>query len=396
MPSRCRAGVAALLGGLLLLAFAPPALAVETSNSEFVIILEDDVFPEDLYAGAIRVVVDGTLEGDLVAFAAEEIVINGTVTGTVTAVTANVTVNGEVGESLRVGGSNLAISGRVGGDVVAAVGGAELSRESRVEGDVLVWAWDARAIGEIGGDLSGTQRNLHLAGDIGGDVDVSVTRLEVVDGLSVSGDLGYRSNAQLDGLDQADVSGAIVEKTPLAPNIRIRALGLLARLLAVVVLSVSALSIAYGWPNRSTTAIGEVGRTPLRRWLLGASILLSPVMATAVTALILGLAPAAVAFPLLAVLIPLILSLLGVAFVLALVSGAPTVGWLGGALFKRLDLYGSVLVGSIVVGLIWYLPFVGWLVPLLVLPLGLGAWIATWRGQSSESTPKARMEASSS
>jgi hypothetical protein len=28
-----------------------------------------------------------------------------------------------------------------------------------------------------------------------------------------------------------------------------------------------------------------------------------------------------------------------------------------------------------VAGVVWLLPYVGWLVPLVVLPLGLGAWL---------------------
>src|SRR5918995_2803031 len=116
MLSRYKRRLVALAGGAALFVMATPVLAAETSNSEFVIIREDDVFPGDLYAGAIRVTVDGTLDGDLVAFAAEEIVINGTVTGSVIAVTPHLTVNGEVGESLRVTGNRLEIAGQVEGD----------------------------------------------------------------------------------------------------------------------------------------------------------------------------------------------------------------------------------------------------------------------------------------
>jgi len=141
---------------------------------EFVIIQEGETFPDDLYAGAIRVVVDGTLDGDLIAFAAEEIVINGVVTGSVTATSPKVTLNGEVTGSLRMTGNRLDVEGDVGGDVVAAVVSARLAQSSRVDGDVLLWAWDATALGSIGMDLTGTQRNLALAGSIDGDVDVSV------------------------------------------------------------------------------------------------------------------------------------------------------------------------------------------------------------------------------
>ena len=395
MPSLSSSLLAAIVGAGLLVGFAAPAMAVETSNSEFMIVQEDEVFPEDLYAGSIRVVIDGTLDGDLVAFAAEDVVINGTVTGTVTAVAPSVTINGRVGETLRVSGANLIVNGEVGGDLVAAVAGAELSPGSNIDGDVLVWAWDARALGVVGGDVIGTQRHLDLAGDVGGDVDVSVSRLRVVDSLRVSGDLGYRSESTAEGIDRAEVGGTVVERSPLPPNLRIRALGLMGRLLTVLVLSVTALSVAYGWPRRSAVAIGMVGNGPVRRWLVGAPILLAPVIVTAVTALILRLAPAAVAFPLLVVLIPVILALVGLVFALALVAGLPAVGWLGGVLFRRLDVYGSILAGSLLVGLAWYLPFVGWLIPVLVLPIGLGAWIASWGDQFSELSPNERTAVSS-
>ncbi len=386
--------VPVVVGTLLLLA-AAPALAAETSNSEFVIIPEGDVFPDDLYAGAIRVVVEGTLDGDLIAFAAEEVLIEGTVTGSVTAVTPNITVNGEVGESLRVTGNRLSVSGEVHEDVVAAVVDATLSPSSVVGGDVILWAWSAAARGSVGGDITGSQRSLELAGQVDGDVDVSVSQLTIVDELNITGDLGYRSGAEAQGQEMVTVGGTIVSKTPLPPNLRVRALGLLGRLLVVVVLSVTALSVAYGWPRRTSRAVAEVGHKPLRNWLIGALILLSPVIAAAVTGLILGLAPPAAAFPLLVVLVPVILALAGIVFALALVAGGPAAAWLGGALFKRLDLYGSILAGSLVAGAVWYLPWVGWLVPALMLPLGLGGWLATWRRQSTdEPEPNERMASS--
>jgi cytoskeletal protein CcmA (bactofilin family) len=384
MRSRSDWLLAASIGVALVFAIATPAPAAETSNSEFVIIQEDETFPDDLYAGAIRVVVDGTLDGDLIAFAAEEIVINGVVTGSVTALSPKVTLKGEVTGSLRMTGNRLDVEGDVGGDVVAAVVSARLAPSSRVDGDVLLWAWDATALGSIGMDLTGTQRNLALAGSIDGDVDVSVTSLTIVDSLTVSGDLGYRSEAEAVGLDMAEVGGAVVDKEVLPPNLRVRAIGLLGRILITIILSVAALSAAYGWPRRTERAIGEAGRNPIGQWLRGAFVLFSPLLAAGVTGLVLGLAPAAVAFPLLALLVPVILALAGVVLALAVVAGAPIAGWVGGVVFKRLDRYGAILAGSLMIGVIWWIPIVGWIVPLIVLPWGLGAWMRSWRAQSSE------------
>lgn len=384
MPCRSKCLLGLILTALAVAGPALPALALQTSSSEFVIIREDTVFPGDLYAGSIRVIVEGTIEGDLVAFAAEEVVIDGTVTGSVTVVSPVVTVNGEVGGSVRMSGNRLTVAGEVGRDVVAAAVTVDVTPDARVEGDVLAWSWKARAAGAIGNDLAGTYRRLDIAGAVGGDVDVSVARLEVVDELEVDGDLGFRSRAEAAGLDRAEVGGVVVDKDPLPPPLRVRALWALGRFLIIVMLAVAALTTAYGWPTRTRAAVERAGHRPFRRWMKGAAILFSPLLLGAATALLLRLAPAAAAFPLLAVLLPLLLALVGLVFALSLVAGVPAVGRLGGLISKRLDPYTAILVGSVAAGALWFLPLVGWLVPLVLLPWGLGAWIATWAQPESE------------
>lgn len=369
--------LAACCASIILLAV--PADAAETSNSEFVIIQEGDVFPDDLYAGAIRVVVNGTLDGDLIAFAAEEVVIVGEVTGSVTAAAPTVRVDGRVDGSLRVTANRVVVEGSVGEDVVAVGRVGHLLPGSDVGGEVIFWGWSLISEGRVGEDLTGTQRKLQLSGDVQGDVGVSVTSLEVVGPLVVGGDLSYRSSDDAEGLEQAEVGGAVVHQTPLPPNLRVRALGVLGRFMVVVFLTIAALTTAYGWPDRTMAAVSNVGKSPLSNWLRGAVLLFSPLLAVAATAVLVGLAPATAAFPMLAILIPLILAMAGLSLAVALVAGVPAIGWLGGVAFRRLDLYGAVLTGGVMAGLAWMLPWVGWLVPLVVLPLGLGSWV-TVRG----------------
>ena len=364
-------------GGILLVG-ALPAAAAETANSEFVIIQPDDVLEEDLYAGAIKVVVEGVIEGDLIAFAGEEVVIEGTVTGSVFAFAPRVTVNGEVGGSLRVTGNDVFIDGTIGRDVVAAALDVELSEVSSVGNDVLVWAWEASSRGRIGGDLSGSQRHLEVAGEVVGDIDVSVGQVTVVDTLTVGGDFGYRSDREAEGLENATVEGAVVHKTPLPPNIRVRALNFFGRFLVIVFLTIAALATAWGWPYRTHRAIQTVKEAPAKSWGSGALVMASPLFLTLIAVLVVGIAPAAASFPLLVILGPLVLAALGVVLALSVVAGIPAVGRIGSLLFQRLDLYGAILVGAGLAGLVWLLPMVGWLVPLVVLPLGLGGWMLSW------------------
>lgn len=384
MRSPSRRTLLALLAAALPFATALPAEAAETSNAEFVIIPEGDVFPGDLYAGAVRVRVEGIVEGDLIAFAAEEVVVNGEVTGSVTAITPRLEIDGAVGGSVRSSAVDLAVTGTISGDLVAAVWDGRLAPGSTVSGDVLVWATSLDAAGAIGDDLTGSQRTLDLAGEVGGDVDVSVGRLEIGESLEVGGDLGYRSARDAVGLENARVEGAIVEKTPLAPNIRVRALVLLGRFMVILFLTLAGLAVAYGWPERTRAAVQRVGTAPLRDWASGALVVFSPLLVAAITGLMLALAPATVAFPLLIVLVPLVLALAGLVLAVAVVAGIPVAARLGGRLLKRSDLYGSVLAGSALLGLAWWLPVIGWLVPILVLPWGLGAWMRSRADHSAD------------
>lgn len=378
MRFRSKSTVAVLIGIAFIAVVTLPAVGADTSNSEFVIIPEDDVFADDLYAGAIRVLVEGTIDGDLVAFAGEEVVVNGTVTGSLTAIAPRVVINGTVEGSVRASGSNVTVAGAVGRDVVAAVFSADLEESSRVAGDVVVWGWNVAALGTIGDTLSGSMRNLDLAGHVEGDVEVSVGSLTITDMLVVDGDLGYRSSSDAEGLANAEVGGAIVHETQLPPNLRVRALGLLGRFMVILFLTVAALTVAYGWPEKTGSAVAAVGSRPLKRWGVGALVFSMPLAAALLAAVVFNLAPASAAFPLLVIMLPVVLALFGIAFALALIAGIPTVGWVGGVLFKKLDLYGAMLVGGLIAGLVWYLPLIGLAVPLVVLPLGLGAWVASW------------------
>jgi hypothetical protein len=384
MRSLSKAALLILASFSLAIVPAAPALAAETSSSDIFIVRPGETLSDDLYAGAVKVLIQGRLDGDLFAFAADEVVVDGEVTGSVTAVAPRVTISGAVGGAVRVSGGSLEVTGTVGRDVVAAVRAAEFGPPSRVDGDVIIWALDARSSGSVGGDLGGSQRGLELSGSVVGDVDVSVGALEISGPLEVGGDLDYRSGRPARGLEQAAVGGAVVHKTPLPPNIRVRALGLFGRMMTVLFLTIAALTVAWGWPDRTRAAAASVARHPVRAWWRGALVVFAPVLAMALVALMLALAPPTASLPLLALFVPLVLALIGIVLALSLVAGTPVAVRIGNVVARRLSVYGAVVLGSALIGVAWMVPVIGWLVPLTVLPLGIGAW---W-----ESRPRREVE----
>jgi len=368
-----------LVVGVLLTIGSLPALAAEIASSEFLIIQPDDRVEDDLYAAAVKVDIGGTIDGDLVAFASEEVVIDGVVTGSVTAVAPRVVVNGRVEGALRVSAGSLRVGGEVGRDVVAVVLELELEESSSVARDVQAWAFDMSALGHTGQDLKGSIGSLSIAGNVEGDVEVSVGSFTVVDELGVGGDLGYRSPSEGEGLEMASVGGAVVRKTPLPPNIRVRALGLFGRFMVIVFLTLTAVGVAYGWPERTKKAVERVTTSPFKTWGIGAAVMVSPMVLVGFAALMVALAPTSASLPLLGVMAPVILAALGIVFGMSLVAGVPAAGGLGATLFNKLDVYGWILAGSLLIGGVWLIPWIGWIVPLLALPLGLGGWLLSWR-----------------
>jgi cytoskeletal protein CcmA (bactofilin family) len=379
MRFRSRPLLLAIVVGALLSVSSGMAHAAETASSELVIIREGDTVIGDLYATGVRVIIEGVVDGDLVAFAAEDVTISGEVTGSVLSVAPTVTVSGVIAGALRASANVLEVSGSIGTDLVSAVLSANLDSGSEVGGDVLLWAVNSKAAGTIGANLEGSQRTLELEGGVGGDVDVSVDRLTVTGPLEVAGTLGYRSGSSAEGLDHATVGGVVIHREPLPPNIRVRALSLLARLLAVVGLTGAAVLVAWTWPERTVRA-GEKGRAQIpKAFGTGALVMLSPILLAGLAALIAGLVPASASLPLLAIFGPLILATAGIVFVLSLVAGVPAILTLGRLLPGERGLFGAIVLGSAIAGLVWLVPVIGWIVPVVILPTGLGGWLLSFR-----------------
>ncbi len=379
MHSRYRRLGVLLLGFVFLLIPVLPAAAAQTESSELVIITESDVVGEDLYAVANRVIIKGRVDGDLFALAGQDVRIEGEVTGSVTAIAAEVVVTGSVGGSIRAMAPSVSISGEIGRDVFVGSGGFSLTAGSIVGGDVILWAWDAEVSGSVGGGLEGSQRSVELAGEILGDVEISASSVLIKNDLHVGGDFGYRSGVEANGLERAQVDGVIVQKEATPANIRLRALGLVVRVLIAMMLTAVALLVAWGWPVRTQRSVETLRSKPVRSFFIGSVVMLSPILLVGLAVLLFQLTPATAALPLILILTPLIIATLGVVLLAAIVAGVPTVAWLGSVVARRSTIFGAIAVGSAIAAVVWMVPVVGWLVPLIVLTGGLGSWIGTFR-----------------
>lgn len=386
MPSRSKASILLVATAALSIGLALPAGAAEIESSELIIITEDTVVTGDLYAAANRVLVRGTIDGDLFALAGQDVSIEGEVTGSVTALASEVNVSGVIGGSLRVTSPSVEISGEITGDVVAVAFGIELEPGGKVGADLIMWAWNAGSHGSVSEDVEGSQRRLELSGDVSGNVRVSAGHLSVVDDLAVGGDLTYRSSNEAVGIDLVDADGVVVQQTPMKPNIRVRALALAGKILVAIVLASMALVVSSVWPERSERAMAGLEAAPFRSFLTGAAVVLSPALVLGVAVAVLAFAPSSTALPLIAALIPVLFAVMGIVLVAGLFAGMPAVAWIGARIKKQTTVAGAVAIGSVVVAILWLIPVVGWIVALLVLAAGMGGWLSTLRRQDGNPT----------
>jgi hypothetical protein len=312
--------------------------AAEERTGGTVVVAEGETVSEDLQAVGGTVVVRGTVEGDLRAFAGTVVLDeSGTVTGSVEGAAGSVTIAGEVREDVGIAAGSIDITdaATVGGDV--DVGAGSFSLAGRVDGDVRVGA---------GSVLLGS------TAAVGGD-------------FLYDGDLDRAPGATVDGEVRRDasVSGGGFDGLPAVAGWLFTAysLALTAVFGAIVLLVLPGVAAAAAVDSRERPA-----RTA------GAGLL----ALVAGPALFVALSVTVVGIPLALLWLVLYVLVLFVGFVL----GAYAVGaWL----LSPAD-YGNrwlaLLVGVVVVFAVGRVPFVGGLVEFVVLLLGLGALAtASWR-----------------
>ena len=209
---------------------ALPASA-ERTQSDFVLIREGETVSEDLYAAGDVILIAGLIEGDLVATAFTEIRITGEVRGSVFALASAVVIDGAVGGSVRAAAGSVEVNGDVGQDVFVAGVDVMFGSESEIGRDGLVWANDAALAGRVGRNVEGQFRRGTVAAKVERDVDITVGQLAVAPSAEIGGDVIYVSDDPAEIRDGAVIEGSVIAESVLPPNIRIRALYLMVRIL---------------------------------------------------------------------------------------------------------------------------------------------------------------------
>lgn len=327
-----------LVAGLLVLSLlAVPGVAAAENRAGASVVVEPGERVDDLTATGGVVRVEGTVEGDLEAYAGRVVVAEGgTVTGNVNAYAGVVR-----------------IEGTVEGQVVAYGGRVVQSRTSTVRRSFGAVAGVATVGGTVRGDVTAVAGTLHL-----------LPTATVTNDVNYEGGLDAATGATVEGRTRRVRDLGLGPAPPSLPPGAYFLYGILSNLLLGAIL-------LYAGEDLSTGVVEAAALEPL-------------------TSLGHGLA-AVLAVPL--VVLALVLTVVGVPIALVWALALPALGWVA-AVYGRFAVgawllsyaevdtpWAGLVAGVVLVALLGRVPYAGGPIRALVLVLGLGALVLELRSR---------------
>jgi anti-sigma factor RsiW len=206
---RRHVAVAVVMTSLLVaLALPQQAGAAEVRRGRSVIIPAGDVVHNDLVVAGPSVRIDGTVEGDVIAFT-RNLTVTGHVTGDVIAFAGITMIDGIVDGNVRVFSRSAILQGTVSKNVTALANSLDLASKATVGGGMIALAADGDMDGKIQRDLMGLIGRADLEGMIGGETWIRGG------GLTVASTAELRGPATFEGPQQPVVEAGAKLASPI-------------------------------------------------------------------------------------------------------------------------------------------------------------------------------------
>ena len=356
------------LMAVLLLWLSPSvASAVEFRHAHGAVVkvAKGEVVQGTLVAAGQSVIVDGTVEGDLVAVG-NRIEVRGEVKGNVIAAGQTIILGGNVANDAIVVGQRITLEGQVMRNVYAAGEHFDTADTANIADTVFAAASMGMIDGKIGDSLIATMGRLQVAGAVAKNIRFQGGRFSLLSGAQVGGDLVAHTHepAQID-------AGAQIGGKKSLEIIRHKSryltgsfyFFLLVRLLAASLVGVLLLKVFPRFYGGASEAVGSIWRS----LGLGLAVLAGvPVAAVAVGITLVGLPLALITVAL--YLIALYLAKIFVAAYLGrrLLQTPADVGYTS---------LGTLFLGLFILVVLGNLPYIGWLIKLVIILGGLGGLI---------------------
>jgi cytoskeletal protein CcmA (bactofilin family) len=355
-------------------AFNDKSAALEAPRS-----VQREVGADRFVAGG-SVSVDQAVSGDLIA-AGGTIDVDAPVGGDALVFGGNVRIGGNVAQSVYASGGQLVIRGRVGRNARFAGGQVELAPKSQIAGNVSVGGGQVTLNGGVKGYVQAAGGNLMINGPVEGDVFASAGTLELGPDARINGRLRYASRDELKRHPAAVVTGGVerasfsIERGEREEHERARSVYPRGGWIWTVGLMVLAGVLIAALPAVSARVSTTLRARPGLSLLFGfIALVCIPVAAVVVLITVIGI-------PLALLALALYLPLLLIGYVAAGIGvGDWTLQRFKSDAAERLWWrIGAAATAVLLLALLARLPWVGGIVALLALLIGLGALLLQFR-----------------
>ena len=190
---------------LLILLLFPLSLFALEDDDDLMILPRDKVVHGDLKIVGKTVEISGTIEGDLYVMASQ-VYIDGVVKGDVICCTGLLDISGTVERDVRGVCGQAVFGGDIGRNVSVACASLEMATTGHIMGNLLVFTGSCDILGDIDKNVSVFASFLRFSGTIMGKLSAHVGSLRITSKAKVAGGIEYYSNemARID-------SGAVIE-----------------------------------------------------------------------------------------------------------------------------------------------------------------------------------------
>jgi cytoskeletal protein CcmA (bactofilin family) len=355
-------------------AFNDKSAALEAPRS-----VQREVGADRFVAGG-SVSVDQAVSGDLIA-AGGTIDVDAPVGGDALVFGGNVRIGGNVAQSVYASGGQLVIRGKVGRNARFAGGQVELAPKAQIAGNVSVGGGQVTLNGAVQGYVQAAGGNLTINGPVEGDVFASAGTLELGPGARINGRLRYASRDELKRHPAAVVTGGVerasfsIERGEREEHERARSVYPRGGWIWTVGLMVLAGVLIAALPAVSARVSTTLRARPGLSLLFGfIALVCIPVAAVVLLITVIGI-------PLALLALALYLPLLLIGYVAAGIGvGDWTLQRFKSDAAERLWWrIGAAATAVLLLALLARLPWVGGIVALLALLIGLGALLLQLR-----------------
>ncbi len=321
----------------------------------------------NVYTAGQSVTINTGVEGDLFA-AGSSVLVNGAADD-INVAGGDININAGARGDIRVMGGTAVINGQVGGDVIIAGGTVRLVDTASIAGDLVVAGGEVIVDAPVAGKVKIAGGKVRLNSKLGGEVKIRAEELVIGSRADIANKISYKGQKDAQLEDGNKINGIDFEKVekrsgPAKHFARIATIGFVMKLLAGIAAAILLMKL---FPRTTENTVAHIQSHPWSNLGIGfLGMIIIPICALILLVTFVGYYIAALAF------FGYILVLL-----IACVAASIFIGALAIKLLtKKPNLvvdWQAIVIGVVVVGILRFIPVIGWLAVAIVSMMAFGA-----------------------